>query len=1252
MRLLVLLPWLLALALCACLKASPPSGSRVGIAIAPLELPGLSNVCYDLRVTNAPDGAGTVVWSKGDSAVDGVTDPDSVCSSRFGNSGGGAITFVGACDATPVNAGDVGRTNSVTIWVDSLFALGGAQILENGGDGWRDPCPGGCTLNTSCQENTDAKVEFNLTILRQANQGFFDIGVNFDDIFCSAKVDCRGPDGGPLKLLFNTSGVRDTTIVSALACTTGPGEGTRTFLYRNPLVISCSAGSTTLSASTQKGNAYATSSPDPFPLDPVWQYAVYLGSESLTCGVEPCNKLYWNIAFGLDATFDNCTLKTRMTAAREGVMNVLSTPSSTTYPYIDVELALTDTEGLVCDRHAVNDPNDPKKAVITRYTSFTSPVSFSRAYASGLVDECVLGTDNCHANATCTDLVVGFSCACNSGYSGTGDSCTEINECATNNGGCSANATCTNTPGSFSCACNSGYTGNGVTCTDINECATANGGCSVNATCANTLGGHTCVCNEGYVGDGVTCIQPTLSSISPTISRVGDTLTLWGNFVSPLIVNFPGGGSVAATVLGTGRATVVVPSGATSGSLSITAGGTTTPGVPFQMRGYTLGLSAGMPMLNDDQSAYARQAATLVTARKGHASVVIGPYVYVVGGEGTSPLATIERAIINADGTLSAFATVPNVTLVVARAWHACVVNGSYLYVLGGKGTTALASVERAAIQANGSLGAFETVSGSTLVTARHGLTSHVIGSYLYVVGGESDASVLNTLERAPLGADGSMGAFSAVSGVNLATARRGHTSEVVGAFLYVMGGHNGLTLQNTVERAELTTSGGVGPFATMNGVTLTAREKATSVLLGDSLYVLGGEDTSGKSSAVLKATWSSGGGLSSFTPISSYNLVVARSGASGLVVGHHLLLIGGGGSSGALATIERLSINASGNLGAFATYSRSLDVGRAGFALAVIGKYLYVFGGRTTGGMWDLWPSGVSRATVAADGTLGDFANVPGLSVGRYRPNAVIIGNKLYLVGGSINSYMDVSTSTLVSTIDSEGNLSALTDAGVNVTGGSYGISSVVVGNRLHSVVGRRGAYNYNERHTWRITDEGTLADGVVYTYGFGDTSGSLYWWGRSMFSSVLIGQGFYTFGGNNSGNNGAGNGYYSHSESSRLVLNADGTFNSVQNTAAACSLILPSWGHTSLTLGDYVYTAGGIFRAANNMGQPFIALPYVQRAPISSADGTLATFADTGVSLPEARYDHGMIVLGNDVYVLGGWASSTSAIARAPMQ
>lgn len=72
-----------------------------------------------------------------------------------------------------------------------------------------------------------------------------------------------------------------------------------------------------------------------------------------------------------------------------------------------------------------------------------------------------------------------------------------VDECGTTHN-CDANAQCTNTPGSFTCGCNSGYTGSGVTCEDINECTLGSDGCDATAKCTNTVGSFSCECAAGY----------------------------------------------------------------------------------------------------------------------------------------------------------------------------------------------------------------------------------------------------------------------------------------------------------------------------------------------------------------------------------------------------------------------------------------------------------------------------------------------------------------------------------------------------------------------------------------------------------------------------------------------------------------------------------------------------------------------------------------------------------------------------------
>ena len=78
------------------------------------------------------------------------------------------------------------------------------------------------------------------------------------------------------------------------------------------------------------------------------------------------------------------------------------------------------------------------------------------------------------------------------------------NECETD-GICDENAVCLDIPGSYICTCNSGYSGNGDTCHDIDECL--NDPCDQNATCTNNNGNFSCQCHNGFVGNGLVCTR-------------------------------------------------------------------------------------------------------------------------------------------------------------------------------------------------------------------------------------------------------------------------------------------------------------------------------------------------------------------------------------------------------------------------------------------------------------------------------------------------------------------------------------------------------------------------------------------------------------------------------------------------------------------------------------------------------------------------------------------------------------------------
>jgi hypothetical protein len=91
----------------------------------------------------------------------------------------------------------------------------------------------------------------------------------------------------------------------------------------------------------------------------------------------------------------------------------------------------------------------------------TNAAGSSFADASITIDECSAGLHDCQGNASCVETAESFTCQCNSGYTGNGDTCSALVNCGATPSLCDANASCVS---GTSCVCNAGYTGDGTTC--------------------------------------------------------------------------------------------------------------------------------------------------------------------------------------------------------------------------------------------------------------------------------------------------------------------------------------------------------------------------------------------------------------------------------------------------------------------------------------------------------------------------------------------------------------------------------------------------------------------------------------------------------------------------------------------------------------------------------------------------------------------------------------------------------------------
>ncbi|TNF38496.1 MAG: fibronectin type III domain-containing protein [Deltaproteobacteria bacterium] len=343
---------LAALALVSCEPATPtdgPTDGKLEVRAVPLSLGPITDAVYQVTVFN---GVGDVVWTR------------DIASSQFGD-GAGAMSYIGTCDPAA-------NPNQVELVVVSLSDASGPLSFAN-------PAPPEDPLVelVDCQPQADVSVTFEFTAAVAAEQGFFDVAISFDDIFCSAKFDCRDDEGLPLQLLFNPlTGDRDTTAVLGFACTAGPGQDT--YLWMDPIEIICTGGGPfDVNTAGGPGNL------DPYFPGPlpdterlIYQAATYRGSEQLDATTS-WNKAYWNVAIGLnEASFpllDTCVLH-GFASASNGDFQIGQTPPNVRWPSVQWDVPLIVGGASSCSRYQL-DLGDEVKTVYT-------PSDGHRFYAS------------------------------------------------------------------------------------------------------------------------------------------------------------------------------------------------------------------------------------------------------------------------------------------------------------------------------------------------------------------------------------------------------------------------------------------------------------------------------------------------------------------------------------------------------------------------------------------------------------------------------------------------------------------------------------------------------------------------------------------------------------------------------------------------------------------------------------------------------------------------------------------------------
>jgi hypothetical protein len=712
-------------------------------------------------------------------------------------------------------------------------------------------------------------------------------------------------------------------------------------------------------------------------------------------------------------------------------------------------------------------------------------------------------------------------------------------------------------------------------------------------------------------------IDRAISNASATANG-NEQIFLDGIFVDGTVVNFHG--AAQPQNLDTRfpfRAAVTVPQDATAGDLTVTwPDGTISTSIPFRKPAF--GLSVGTFRALDDQTTFGQHydaspyrrghtaivlrhrlylvggvigsepdpsvemrlvgldgsithgvaAPALAHGRAFHAMVRAGEHVYVIGGRRTGDIIdnSVESARINKnDGSLDGFEPVAGVTLRTPRSHHACALLGNYIYVFGGldAGHQPLASIERAPVYENGAIGDFEALGDVALPAPRASFTVAVVDERLYVIGGRDDNGDVFTILGAHIYADSSyLGSFE-TSG-RLVQPRSHHASIVIGTEIVVAGGEANGAAIDTVERAQITQLEGTELDFVLDTPKLRdARRDAVAVIIGNFVYLLGGEKAPGQPSLLYERApfITPAAGIRSFdVRPSTPKLFPARDGHAVVVVGDELYVIGGTDDTNTvLRTIQHAKIFPDGTLGPFAGAGRELVTPRTGASVTVFRNKIIVAGGRTTGQVAN---RSVEELLFDDLGQIMSSTTVGPLTFDRDRMATLVLPNAIYWIAGTSGNDAIDRADIVGASLGSPMMIASITIPD------RRGAAGVLVGNEFYVLGGVDGTSSRRDASMFTVGPDHTLAPGSPVSL---DQD-----WRRDGHRLVAVGDAIYMLGGD----------YDSSIPAPSRVLQR--TAEGVLATGDPGLAFGPRRDFATVTLGDYVYAIAGTVNGVRDSTLP----------------------------------------------------------------
>lgn len=198
---------------------------------------------------------------------------------------------------------------------------------------------------------------------------------------------------------------------------------------------------------------------------------------------------------------------------------------------------------------------------------------------------------------------------------------------------------------------------------------------------------------------------------------------------------------------------------------------------------------------------------------------------------------------------------------------------------------------------------------------------------------------------------------------------------------------------------------------------------------------------------------------------------------AAWIVTKNRVYILGGSNDSIFVSTVYTCTINADGTLGAWGS-GTSLPIAVAYHQAVVYKNTAYIIGGYIEG-------SGATNqvymSQIKVDGTLGSWVLVSNLPSTLFGGEAIVIGDKLYVIGGAGGSGTPVYNTVYVSTFNSNGTIGTWSSASALPVALSHTHASVI-GSNLYVFGGRasNGTSATNTIYSCPINSDNTIGTWV----------------------------------------------------------------------------------------------------------------------------------------------------------------------------